>query len=80
MPSNKCKRCNADIFWAKHERTGKSSPLCRPPEGMPANIELVSHEQVPNDPHYTTYRIVAPGNGEFISHFSNCKYAKEFRG
>jgi len=69
------KRCGAEIFWGTHVRTGKASPLCRPGEGMPANAKLV-----PNDTGETIYELVAPGEGEFVNHFSNCKYAKEFRG
>lgn len=70
---NKCKKCQMTIFWARHETTNNASPLCRPSDGIPANIVLVPAGGK------TVYRVVSPGTGEFISHYSNCKFAREFR-
>jgi DNA repair protein RadD len=71
--NNKCSRCGHVIFWARHETTNKANPLCRPPKEIPANIELVPAGGK------TVYRVVPPGSGEFISHYSNCPNAREFR-
>lgn len=66
--------CGKSIFWAKHERTGKSAPLVRPPEGVKPNIAIKT-----NDASETVYFIVKSEEAEFISHYVDCPQAGRFR-
>ena len=71
--SDKCKGCYKDIVWAKHERTGKRAPICKPPENVKPNIFLYNDAQ--GEP---TYRIGGPGVFA-INHFTDCKQQAQFR-
>ncbi len=66
--SSRCPHCgSADFFWMRHCDTKNAAPLQRPPAGVEPNIALVKAEGK------TFYRVVKPGEGEFINHYSRCQ-------
>lgn len=71
-----CRGCGVPVFWAKYEKPPhKPAPLVRPDEGQPGNVEVFTMP-IEDD---VSYRIVKPGEGEFVSHFSNCPKRGQFR-
>lgn len=69
-----CRACHVPIFWAIYEKTNKPAPLVHPKEGEKPNINIFTKEDGK-----TYYKIVPPGMGEFLSHFSNCPERQRFR-
>ena len=72
----RCFRCPERVLLARSEATGRDIPLCYPPDGMPANVQLVTVEG-----NAVRARVVKPGTdgAEFVSHFATCPAAKSFR-
>lgn len=64
-----------EIFFALYEKPPhKANPLVRAKEGEKPNIDIY----IGSDGK-TYYKIVPPGAGEFLSHFSNCRERGRFR-
>lgn len=69
--SSRCNQCGSDsFFWMRHIETNNAAPLCRPPEGVEANIALTRNAQGK-----TVYRVVpvTDPSAEFINHHLVCR-------
>lgn len=73
MSYGTCKHCGTAVYWLKNARTGKMAPIDAEPAHAPrsGNI-LIDHKT-------RTYQVVAAAPGLFVSHFSTCPVANEFR-
>lgn len=73
--ADRCRACHVEIFFALYEKPPhKANPLVRPKEGEKPNIDIYAGADGK-----TYYRIVPPGTGEFLSHFSNCPERQRFK-
>lgn len=66
-------QCGVEFVQRKHHETGKLNPICREP------VENGNVAVLPDG----RYRIIKKGEEyegpRFVSHFSNCQYAKSFK-
>ncbi len=77
--ANEYCRCNMPMIWLKHKTTGKANPIDLKPV---ANGNLLIDEERRLYRLATTDEIAKAkriGKPLYISHFSTCPFAKEFR-
>ena len=72
-----CRGCGAQIFWVKHEKTGKAAPIDVGPNPA-GNIRL----ELTNDG--WRYGIIRPSQAvppeeRFMPHFATCTRSRDFR-
>lgn len=72
-----CRGCGAQIFWVKHERTGKAAPIDVGPNPA-GNLRL----ELTNDG--WRYGIIGTGDRvppeeRFMPHFASCSRSRDFR-
>jgi hypothetical protein len=61
--------CNKEIYWLVNEKTEKKAPIDAMPD---PNGNLVVNLPA------GTYRVVGPGEGQYVNHFATCLFAREF--
>ena len=65
----RCSKCSDTVYFLTNETTGLTGII---------NAATVDHGNIAIDRTHGTYRVVPAGQGDYISHFVTCPYAKDF--